>query len=185
MFHDLYVFKCTTTVLFTSGNRGITGNFSKLVEQGFEDAFAYMVVQPMNDSSVWSTADIQLNGKLVLVRTVKEWPQFQIVYLRLPDSVPDGNPYLESGDGSLMELYGKKGATLTSIDGSARYTLDALKDLISSILQKRAPNDVHILDPTWPLPGEGKILDHADHSISARLVAEVMKRDEIKANLRA
>jgi hypothetical protein len=180
VFHDLYVFKCTTAVLFTSGDRGIRGNYSRSIERGFEDAFAWMTGQEATDSS-WSSTDIQLNGQVILVRTLKEMPTTQLVYLRLPSSAPDGQAYAGSYGQSLKKLYEGNIDTLHTTDGSAEYTLDEMKDLISTLMKNREANDIRVLDSRISIRQDGEMgSGHADHSISARLVLDVVHRDRIK-----
>lgn len=185
IFHGLYVYKCTTTVLFTSGDRGFVGNYSRSVERGFEAAFAYMTAQPADDNA-WETANVQFNGKVVLLRTLKDSPHVQVVYLRLPNGTPDGEGYAASEGESLKKLYNKEIGSLSATDESATYTLDSLKDLISAMLEKRKATAIRVLDYKTPIPKdrEDKDREHADHSVSARLVAEVVEQDNIKATLR-
>jgi hypothetical protein len=51
LFHDLYVYKCVTTFVFTAGDRGVTGNFSASLELGLEAAYAHMVGVATNDTA--------------------------------------------------------------------------------------------------------------------------------------
>jgi hypothetical protein len=183
LFHDLYVFKCTTLVLFTSGDRGIIGNYSRFLERGFEEAVSYMNQQPLN--STWDTSEVQLNGKLVSLHSPRELPHVQVVYLRLPNSAPDGQAYPANDGGSLKKLYNKKITTLATTDGSAVYTLESLQDLIATIINKRGAGNINVLDYKTVVPEDNeKYCDHADHSVSARLVAEVMEKENITTHLR-
>jgi hypothetical protein len=182
LFHDLYVWKCTTAVLFTSGDRGVLGNYSRTIERGFEDALAWMATAE-TDGTAWSGVDVQFSGKVVLLRWLQRHPQTQILYLRLPDGRPDGSPYREGGE-SLKALYDGSAETITSTDGSATYTLESLKELLATVLRQREPNDVRILEHRGTIP---RIMtwehDHTDHLVSSRLVAEVVDRENITANL--
>lgn len=183
LFHDFYVFKCTTAVLFTSGDRGIVGNYSRLLERGFEEAVLYMNRQPLN--STWDTLDVQFNGKLVLLHSPRELPHVQAIYLRLPNATPDGQSYPANDGGSLKKLFNNEINTLAATDGSAIYTLESLKDLIVTILKKREASDIHVLDYKTPIPEDYEThCDHADHSVSARLVAEVIENENITTHLR-
>lgn len=186
IFHDLYVYKCVTAVLFTSGDRGVQGNYSRSIERGLEDAVAYMAGQVTNSSS-WNSSDVQFGGQLVMMRSLKEVPDVQLLYLRLPHSMPDGRSYL-TGDGqgqSLKKLYEDKVETISTTDGSATYTMDELRDLISTILQKRQATDVHVLDYKTPVLEDYDMGgEHADHTVISRLVVEVMEKDKLKGNIR-
>ncbi|KAF2800570.1 hypothetical protein K505DRAFT_355540 [Melanomma pulvis-pyrius CBS 109.77] len=183
LFHDFYVFKCITVVVFTSADRGITGNFSNSLERGLEDAYSYMAGRPMSETA-WSETRVKLNGKAVLIRSLRETSNVQILYLRLPDGATDGEGYAANNKESLKKLYRKKIRTVTAIDGSATYTLDTLKGLIATVLKQRKARDIRVLDFKTPVPEQNEMTyDHTDHSVSARIVVEVLKRDKIKGNL--
>lgn len=172
-------------VLFTSGERGTLGNHSRLLERGFEEAMSYMAGEP-TDESAWNGTDVQFNGQVVLLRSLVDSPHVQILYLRLPNSMPDGQLYTTINKGSLRRLYQKEIQTLISTDGSATYTIDSLKDLISTTLDKRAASEIRILNSKLQVfeDNENDVHDHVYHTISARLVAEVVQRDRIKTNIR-
>jgi hypothetical protein len=181
IFRNLYVFKCTTAVLFTSGDRGIVGNYSRSLERGLEEAFSYMAGQPANETA-WTGARIQIDGKVVPLRWLKESPNVSLLYLRLPNSRSGGQAYgLHKNRGTLKKLYSNESKTVTTTDASATYTLDSLKSLISVVLKNRKPSEINILNVKSEVDDNS---EHADHSVSARLVMEVMKRNNITATLR-
>jgi hypothetical protein len=168
-------------VLFTSGDRGVVGNYSRSIERGLEDAFAFMGSEQEEPS--WTGADVQFNGKVVLLRSLKTWPQVQLVFLRLPDGKPDGLPYRDDGE-SLKQLYDKDISSITATDASATYTLDSLKELLATVMKKREANDIRILRHKEPVTKELEANhDHMDHLVSSRLVAEVVNRENITANI--
>jgi hypothetical protein len=51
LFHDLYVYKCVTTFVFTAGDRGVTGNFSASLELSLEAAYAHMFGVTTNETA--------------------------------------------------------------------------------------------------------------------------------------
>ena len=51
LFHDLYVYKCATTVVFTTGDRGVAGNLSMSLERGLEAAYARMAGVSTNETA--------------------------------------------------------------------------------------------------------------------------------------
>lgn len=183
LFRDLYVWKCTTAVLFTSGDRGVKGNYSRGIENGLANAIAFMASENDISPRSWAEADVQFEGEMALLKSLKNWPQVQLLFLRLPDGKPDGTPYREQGL-SLKQLYDHRIHTISATDGRAYYGIDDLKDVIATILKKREPNDIRILQHKEPM----KIKlndedDHADHLVSAKLVAEVIEREELKTNI--
>ncbi|KAF2195229.1 hypothetical protein K469DRAFT_722497 [Zopfia rhizophila CBS 207.26] len=183
LFHDFHIFKCTTMVFFTSGDRGIIGNYSESCEKGLENAYSYLTgVRPSDDA--WGELHVEFEEKPIVLRTLKEAPHVQILYLRLPNGSPDGNGY-ETNDGeSLRKVYEGEIKLVTTIDGSATYTLESLINVVSTILKTREARDVRVLGYKTPFPTyNDRSFDHADHSASARIVVDVMKRDEIKRNI--
>ncbi|ORY01366.1 hypothetical protein BCR34DRAFT_605977 [Clohesyomyces aquaticus] len=182
LFHDFYVFKCITTVLFTSGDRGNTDSHSLMLEGGLEDAYSFMAGTDVKDA--WNQAHIQFNGKPVLVRFLKDMPQFQIMYLRLPSGSPDGKGYQANFGDSLRRLYEGDIKSLSATDGSSTYTLESLQALIASILKKKDARHIRVLDFKTPLPHEqGDGHDHADHITSARIVADAWKQENLAGTL--
>jgi hypothetical protein len=49
LLHDLYVFKCATTVVMTSGDRGLDTNYSRSLERGLQEAYVLMTGLPVDD----------------------------------------------------------------------------------------------------------------------------------------
>jgi hypothetical protein len=142
-----------------------------------------MAGAPMSEMA-WSDTRVKLNGKSVLSRSLKEIPNVQILYLRLPDGRTDGEGYDANESESLKKLYKKKIKTIAAIDGTEKYTLEDLKDLIATMLKQRNPHDIRVLDFKISVPEDNEeCYDHTDHSISARLVVDVVKQDNIKGNL--
>jgi len=132
----------------------------------------------------WSEAYVKLNQKSVLIRSLKDLPNAQIMYLRLPDGASHGEGYESSGKKSLKKLYRKKINNITTIDGSATYTLDELKDLVATVLKQRKARDIRVLDyKTTVLEENDTCFDHTDHTVSARLVVEVLNQNKIEGNL--
>jgi hypothetical protein len=183
LFHEFYVFKCITTVVFTSADRGIIGNFSNSLERGLEAAYSYMAGASTGEKA-WIETRVKLNEKMVLSRSLKDMPNVQIFYLRLPDGRTDGEGYDANEGESLKKLYRKKINTIAAIDGSEKYTLESLKDLIAAVLKQRKACDIRVLDFKTMVPEENEeCYDHTDHSVSARLVVDVVKKDNIIGNL--
>jgi len=136
------------------------------------------------DKKAWVETRVILNGKTVLSRALKDMPNVQIFYLRLPDGRTDGEGYDANESESLKKLYRKKIKTISAIGGSEKYTLDNLKDLIAAILRQRKARDIRVLDFKTMVPKDNEeCYDHTDHSVSARLVVDVVKEDKIIGNL--
>ena len=183
LFHDLYVYRCVTTVVLTSGDRGIVGNYSYTLEQGIEAAYSWMSGLAV-DNQTWETSTVRIGENNFQLASQSAGLNVQNMYLRLPDGAPTGQGY-ESNDGeSLRKLYNGDITTITTTDGNATYTLESLMNLIAAILHKSNATDVRVLDYKTGIPDdEDARSDHADHVVSARLVVDVMKRENSEAKL--
>jgi hypothetical protein len=186
LLHDLYVFKCVTTVVMTSGDRGLDVNFSRSLERGLQEAYVLMagvlVDDPMKEEKI-----VRVGTHDVHSWSLRGIPNVQIIYLRLPDGVPSGHGYDTRGGESLTRLYRKEIDSVTSTDGNATYTLRDVKEIIAFILHTRKPNEIRILNHRASMPKDGSYRhapsDHTDHIVSAKLVQGVVSREKIKANV--
>ncbi|KAJ4318468.1 hypothetical protein N0V94_004423 [Neodidymelliopsis sp. IMI 364377] len=153
LFHDLHVYKCITTVVFTSGDRGIAGNHSRSLEHGLEAAYAWMSGLEMGGQS-WQTRTVQMGDGNVTLSSCPEVPSMQMLYLRLPDGGPAGQGYGVSNGESLRKLYTGDIKTITTTDGNATYTLDSLKGLLAAVLHESNATDIRVLDYKTGIPDE-------------------------------
>jgi hypothetical protein len=186
LLHDLYAFKCVTTIVMTSGDRGLDGKFSRSLERGLQEAYVLMagvlVDDPMQEEKT-----VRVGTQDVHSWSLRGVPNIQIIYLRLPDGVPSGQGYDARGGESLTRLYRKEIDSVTSTDGNATYTLRDVKKIIAFILHTRKPNDIRILNHRASMPKDGRHRyapsDHTDHIVSAKLVQGVVSGEKIKANM--
>ncbi|KAF1848440.1 uncharacterized protein K460DRAFT_414995 [Cucurbitaria berberidis CBS 394.84] len=184
LFHDLFVLKCVTTVVFTSGDRGNTDNFSFALEHGLEEAYSWIAGVPANEPKRKATL-VKIGKYEVPSWAPKDMPSMQILYLRLPDGAPAGQGYDTNGGESLKKLYNKEIKSITTTDGNVTYTLEDLKDIIVTVLHERQANDIRVLNYKASVSHEYNTdLDHADHTISAKLVIEVIEEEKIRANVK-
>jgi hypothetical protein len=183
LFHDLYVYRCVTTVIFTAADRGMTGNFSRNLKNGLEAAYAHMVGVPTNGTA-WAESSVNFGKHNVTVRFLKDAPSIQIFYLRLSDGDSDGNGYNMTGRASLKKLYNKDVKFITTSDGSMSYTLESLKDLVCTVLKQRTPHEIRLLDFKTRMPKDHEHDgDHADHVVSARLVVDVVEQNKMEGKV--
>ncbi|KAJ4383225.1 hypothetical protein N0V86_001269 [Didymella sp. IMI 355093] len=153
LFHDLYVYKCITTVVFTSGDRGIQGNFSRSLEHGLEAAYSWMNRLAVNNQT-WPTNAIQIGDYNVTVSKPQGMDNMQIIYLRLPDGGPFGASYVHNKAESLKKLYSGEIKTVTTTDDRTTYTVESLSDIIAVILHKSDATDIRVLDYKTGIPNE-------------------------------
>jgi hypothetical protein len=85
---------------------------------------------------------------------------------------------------SLKKLYQNQIQNITSIDGETTYNLEGLMHLISIILQWKSPTFIRTLDDVTPIAKDGEYTaEHADHTVSARIVHDVIRKYKISGNV--
>jgi hypothetical protein len=182
LLHDLYVFKCVTTVVFTSGDRGLDKNHSLSLETGLEHAHAWMSDAGEQERD-WQGITAQVGKFQVQARFHITIPNIQIIYLRLPDGSPTGEGYEANSGESLKKLYDRDIDVINTTDRSGEYTLESLKSLIATVLHEMKPNRIGTLDHKVVISDEGNGSDHADHVVSAKMVLDTIKQENIRAEL--
>ncbi|RAR09993.1 hypothetical protein DDE83_005208 [Stemphylium lycopersici] len=200
LLHDLYVFKCVTTVVFTADSGGETANDTRVreIEHGLEDAYRFMSggasfkgdgSRPISDIEEPAPSDntttIRIGKYDVAASPVFGMSNVQIIYLRLPGSTYYGQGYAAYHEESLKGLYSADISHITTTDGTVTYSVKNLKGVIATILRERRPNDVRVLNHLESLPkgDDDTQLQHADRIVSAKLVMDVIKEEEIEANI--
>lgn len=185
--HELYVFKCVTAVVMTSGDRGMGSNSSISLERGLQEAYTTMAAVSVDDPTKEETT-IRIGTHNVHSWSLRGVPNIQIIFLRLPDGAPNGDGYDTNHGMSLSKLYHNKIDSISTTDGKATYTMRDLKELIAFILHVRKPNDVRILNHKAKLP-DGKRRhehsDHTDHIVSAKLVQSAITRERIEVTVKS
>ncbi|KAI8938914.1 hypothetical protein NX059_004771 [Plenodomus lindquistii] len=185
--HDLWVFKCVTALTFTTGDRRLADNTSFALEDGLAHAFLQMTGMPVyvkNQSS--ETTDVRMGDHDVAVWTPRFIPDFHINYLRLSDGGHAGHGHDAHGGELLKKLWNRDIDNITTTNGNVTYTLELLQDLVATVLRVRQPNDIKIMHHEAVLPEDENDdeAEHADHhSISAKLVMDVIERENITANV--
>lgn len=107
----------------------------------------------------------------------------QVVFLRLPDSTYYGQGYSAYHEESLKGLYSADISHITTTDGMATYTVRDLKGLIATILHERRADTIHVLNHLACLSTDqdNEQLEHADRIVSAKMVMDVIKDENIAA----
>jgi hypothetical protein len=182
LLHDLYVFKCVTTVVFTSGDRGLDKNHSLSLETGLEYAHAWMS-DAGEEERYWQGITAHVGKSQVRVRFHIAIPNMQIIYLRLPDGSPTGEGYEANSKESLKKLYDRDIDVINTTDGSGEYSLDSLKILIATILHEMKPNKIGVLDHKALITDGEDGSDHADHVVSAKIVLDTVKQENFRAEV--
>ncbi|KAF2115193.1 hypothetical protein BDV96DRAFT_63752 [Lophiotrema nucula] len=183
IYHDFYVYKCVTTVVFTTGDRGLDGNFTNSLERGLQAAYAFMAGVEEKEAT-WDEDKVEVGDKKVLLRSLNKAPNVQVIYLRLPGGKPDGQGFDSNHGETLKKLYQGSFMTVTTTDEATTYTLEQLRAVISGILKQRKAVDIRIMDKTAAIAKDNqKECEHADHSTSARIVSDVIAQDEIEGKV--
>ncbi|KAL5424358.1 hypothetical protein PMIN04_003279 [Paraphaeosphaeria minitans] len=184
LYHDIHTFKCTTVVMLTTGDRGVKDtNFTDSLELGLQASYNFMAGAPVNQTD-WDGVKVICGDALITLRYPKDAKGLLLIYLRFPDGGSDGQGYKETGQVSLKKLYQNQIQNITSIDGETTYDLNGLKHLISIILQWKIPTFIRTLDDITPIAKDAEYsAEHADHSVSARIVHDVIKEYQIPGNV--
>ncbi|KAK7187301.1 hypothetical protein DPSP01_011290 [Paraphaeosphaeria sporulosa] len=184
LYHDVRTFKCTTVVMLTAGDRGVKDtNSTDSLELGLQASFNFMAGAPINQTG-WDSVKVICRDAFITLRYPKDAKGLLLIYLRFPDGGSDGQGYKETGQVSLRKLYQNQTRNITSIDGETTYDLNRLKHLISTILQWKSPTIIRTLDNITPIANDGEYTaEHADHSVSARIVHDVIKEYKIPGNV--
>jgi hypothetical protein len=118
------------------------------------------------------------------MRFLKDASSVQIIYLRIPDGGSDGKGYETKHGDSLKKLHSREVESITTTDGSTAYTMETLKDLIATVLKQKVPHNILVLDFTKPIPEDDEHDgEHADHVVSARIVADVVEENKIEGRV--
>ncbi|KAM0787970.1 hypothetical protein ACM66B_006172 [Microbotryomycetes sp. NB124-2] len=164
---DMAKQKCVTTIFFTAGDSGQSGNTYMLArEAGNEAATALMA----GVADQYTEFNATFGGQPVLIRTLVGAPQVQKVWFRIPDGNMDGTGFSNTGYQSLRALYFGSISQITNKPGTAAYTLNTLKQAVGEILVARKPDYVRTLDYMSDYDSG----DHADHLTTARIIRDLV-----------
>lgn len=186
IYHDLYVYKCVTTVFLTSGDRGLGDNTTAQLERGLGGAFSMMDgTSTYKDDPVTGSTKVQLGDYDIDVWSPHWTKRVHNVYLRLPDSEIAGQGHVIYQRESLRKLYDGAIDSITTTDGNATFTLDSLQDLLAMILDVRKPNEVKTLShrTSFPTDENDENAEHADHIVSAQLVVNAVKKKGLTVDI--
>ncbi|KAG9389392.1 hypothetical protein A1F94_002285 [Pyrenophora tritici-repentis] len=162
LLHDLFVFKCVTTVVFNADTGGEAANESRMLqlERGLEAAY-------------WNMSGLK---------------NAQILYLRLPESSTFyGQGYQAYGKETLKKLYSADIPAISSTDGRNRYTVAELKDVVGTILGFRRAKDIRVLDyvDSFSVTDTDDVqLEHADRVASAKIVVDAVREKGIPGTVK-
>ncbi|KAI5374547.1 hypothetical protein J4E82_006781 [Alternaria postmessia] len=200
LYHDLYVFKCITTIVLTADSGGEAANHTRLLEleRGLENAYKFMSDVSSGDAddnqsvsalteatTLANDTTAQIGEHTVSVSPLLGRSNVQIIYLRLPQSEYFGKGYNAYSEESLAKLYNSEIPQISTTDGKVTYTLQHVKDIIATIIRDRRANDIHMLNYFEALnTDEGDQLDHADRIVSAKLVMNVTEDMGFNGNVK-
>ncbi|KAL1794257.1 hypothetical protein ACET3X_007678 [Alternaria dauci] len=201
LYHDVFVFKCITTVVLTADSGGEAANHTRVLEleRGLENAYRFMSNVSVGDADETQSArcntpmithngtkqqiaatndtTVQIGEHTISASSLLGRSNVQILYLRLPQSGYFGKGYEAYSEESLARLYNADIPHITTTDGKANYSVQQLKDIIATIIRSRQANDIRMLNYFEALNtnGEGDQLDHTDRLVSAKLVMNAME----------
>ncbi|XP_014555901.1 hypothetical protein COCVIDRAFT_38460 [Bipolaris victoriae FI3] len=187
--HDLFVFKCVTTVAFNADTGGEARNDTRREELEYGLGRSYEIMSSASlrggGGSVHNNTTIRLGKHDIAASPLLGLSNVQILFLRLPDSTYYGQGYSAYREQSLKMLYSADISHIVATDGAATYTIRDLKEIIAAILRERRADEIHVLNYLASLStGQDDYqLEHADRIISAKLVMDVVKEEGIEARV--
>ncbi|CAI9629592.1 unnamed protein product [Alternaria burnsii] len=201
LYHDLYVYKCITTVVLTADSGGEAANHTRVLEleRGLENAYKFMSDASSGDAddnqslsaltevkTVANDTTIQIGEHTISASPLLGRSNVQIIYLRLPQSEYLGKGYKAYSEESLAKLYNSEIPHISTTDRKVTYTLQHVKDIITTIIRDRRANNIRMLNYFEALSTdeEGDQLDHPDRTVSAKLVMNVMEDVGFNGNVK-
>ncbi|KAI1673288.1 hypothetical protein L13192_00035 [Pyrenophora tritici-repentis] len=195
LLHDLFVFKCVTTVVFNADTGGEAANESRMLqlERGLEAAYWNMsgLASSSSSSAAAATATattIQIGNHSIATSPLLGLKNAQILYLRLPESSTFyGQGYQAYGKETLKKLYSADIPAISSTDGRNRYTVAELKDVVGTILGFRRAKDIRVLDyvDSFSVTDTDDVqLEHADRVASAKIVVDAVREKGIPGTVK-
>jgi hypothetical protein len=150
------------------GNGGRKHPYYLAREHGAESAVRFMAdAGEYPEPAEPSAASVTINGHAIRRVSYRDTVAY---FLRLPDGSPEGGGYADTGYQSLKRLADGEIATLTAIDGTARY--EGWRDLVATmrtiIGREREPAttaDLHLPELDAALNPN----DHPDHVMTGKL----------------
>jgi LmbE family N-acetylglucosaminyl deacetylase len=166
--HDIQAGRCVRTVYVTAGDANDVATYWKGRETGAQAAYAQMA----GVADTWTTADAEVPGHPIPLRTLADRPQVSLAFMRLPDGGTDGKGGSRNGFASLQKLDDGGLPTIRAVDGSSQYTEADLIAALATLIDEFRPTRINTLDFAGAY-GDG---DHSDHHAVAYLVREADNR---------
>ncbi|MBU2663712.1 lectin [Actinoplanes bogorensis] len=158
---------CVTTVYLTAGEAGGNRDYWERREAGAKAAYATMA----GAADAWTRSTIPVGNRSVEVSALRGHDDLRLIFLRLPDGIPDGQGSDTYGQQSLQKLWNGELGTITSVDGRASYTKTQLIGVLTGLMNAFRPRHVRVQDYVNDF-GDG---DHSDHHAAARFGFEAQK----------
>ncbi|MCR8548089.1 PIG-L family deacetylase [Salipiger sp. P9] len=154
-----------TTVYLTSGDFGLDESYWGAREQGEKDAYAHMA-----GSNDWvdETVSVSAGGQEYEIASsyLASQPEIRLYFMRLPDGF-SGTGSDTYGLESLEKLWDGSIETMTAVDDSATYSRDELLNVLTALMDRHQPDQIHIQDHS----SEHVDLEHSDHVHASEFAA--------------
>jgi hypothetical protein len=180
---EAFRFMSSMPSVVADGSRATSGTEEVPARKSQQQMLSWLFPNPEN--SVRNDTTIRFGEYDVAASPLLGLSNVQIIYLRLPGSTYYGQGYSAYHEESLKMLYSAEISHITTTDGTATYTIRDLKDVIATILHERRADNIRVLNHLESLSTteEDAQLEHADRVVSAKLVMDVVKEEEIGANV--
>lgn len=174
------------TVYLTAGDAGRPYAGDSYVgrrELGVRAAYARMAGLPDR----WRRDDIAVRGRGIASFVLAGRPDVRLVFLRLPDGLPNGAGSVRHSRQSLLKLVRGQIAAIGPVDDAAPYTVEELTSVLSEVIALRRAERVLTLDYDSAGSGTGPPYpaDHSDHEMAGRLVRKAAFRSPARPEVSA
>ncbi|ROQ39575.1 GlcNAc-PI de-N-acetylase [Frondihabitans sp. PhB188] len=150
-----------TTVYLTAGDDDDDEWYWRAREAGVRAAYSHLA----RTDDRWIETTEAFSDQPVTLARLEARPDVTLVFMRLPDGGVEGSGGERSGGQSLRKLWEGRIATISTVDGTATYSLASLHAVLRAIADRIAPAAVVTLDH------EGDFVDgdHSDHHVAGYL----------------
>ena len=154
--------RCVRTVFVTAGDNEQGMSYALVREAGIKAAYAQMA----GVANSWTTGDAGIAGHQMPMFTLVGKPSISVVFMRLPDGLPDGSGASIHGFESLQKLLGTAFtfvpsagtiSQISAIDASSAYSKATLTATLAALMSTFQPDIIRTQDYV------GNSFDHSDH----------------------
>lgn len=147
---------CVESVFFTAGDKLKSAEYWLQREDGIKAAYAYMA----QVENIWLEDTLELAGKKLKRFTLKQAPQVQLIFLRLPDGID-----INKGEVTLRTIWKYDQVIIYTKDNANLYRQGELIKVIKALIASYKPSVIGYI-----FPGS-----HIDHQYVAKFAERAIE----------